>query len=158
MTPELLAHNISIDGRTPTPTGRISWGIPESMRSETPLPDERWSWVKRSPCPTCPSWVVRCSHLDGQTVYIVDVKMLRGQTQTQGWGDYEVHGPTVINVESENPEVRRHGLPGNEDNGCVPDLTSNREEADEFFTKRDEHLRRGGCDDECLETTITTML
>ena len=78
-------------------------------------------------------------------VYIVDVKMSRGRTQTQGWGTYEVHGPTMISVESENPDKRRHA--GIDWKGCTPSLTSNREEADEFFDKRDEQMRSG-------ETTI----
>ena len=118
---------------------------------KTPLPDIRIDYgywerrimdaTQRPHCPVCPTWVVRCSHLDDDTVYVVDVSLARGIT---GAG-YEVHGPTQITLESENPDVRTHGFTWK---GCTPEMTTSREEADEFFVKRDKELR----------TSKTTML
>lgn len=91
--------------------------------TQTPTEPQRAAGQGRdgTECTRCPSWVLRCGHLEGQLVYLADVRR---------WtGFYEVHGPTTMLVESEDIEVRRHS-------GCVPLATAVRGLADEEFDRR----------------------
>jgi hypothetical protein len=76
----------------------------------------------------CPAWVLPCVQFGGQVVYVVSSKFT-------GW--YEVHGPTTILVESEDPKIRRHS-------GCEPTHSRDYASAEADFHRHEKELRAGG--------------
>ncbi len=71
----------------------------------------------------CPPWVEPCVHFDGRVVYI----------GRPNGALYEVHGPTKILIESNDPMVRRH-------DGCVPSAFWEERLARDEFDRRAEQL------------------